>query len=353
MQDVQTLTRFVVPFTMARTRWMLGFQRRFERTWEWLIVTPNDGFLPHTSHTAAMTRYLDRVLRGQVTLAGGAPIGARLGMAATRQTGTVDHDGESIYYERIGSGNGDLVVLGHGLGGNHASFYQQVGPLTAAGYDVLTWDQRGFGASSRRTGAAGPVVAVDDLAALLDHVGVDRAHVVGQSMGGWTAMGFAVAHPQRLLSLTLTDTLAGVMTDAVGAALRADDKPQRAPIEDGALAAHPALGERFCRDHPDGALLYQQLAGFGDKPDDGTILELLATTWYDLDTVAAISVPVLAIVGSEDQLCPRAAMAAVVSAIPGARLEVVDGAGHSPYFEVPDEWNRALLDFLGTVPTRQ
>src|SRR3954470_5056545 len=59
-QEVQTLTRFVVPFTMARTRWMLGFQRRFERTWEWLIVTPNDGFLPHTSHTAAMTRYLNR-----------------------------------------------------------------------------------------------------------------------------------------------------------------------------------------------------------------------------------------------------------------------------------------------------
>src|SRR3954467_5576633 len=82
MQDVQTLTRFVVPFTMARTRWMLGFQRRFERTWEWLIVTPNDGFLPHTSHTAAMTRYLNRVLRGQVTLAGGPPPGARVGHGA-------------------------------------------------------------------------------------------------------------------------------------------------------------------------------------------------------------------------------------------------------------------------------
>src|SRR5689334_17468446 len=78
MQDVQTLTRFVVPFTMARTRWMFGFQRRFERTWEWLIVTPNDGFLPHTSHTAAMTRYLEPVLRGQVTLAGHPVSGARL-----------------------------------------------------------------------------------------------------------------------------------------------------------------------------------------------------------------------------------------------------------------------------------
>jgi hypothetical protein len=44
---------------MARTRWMFGFQRRFERTCEWLMLTPNDGFLPHTSHTAAMTRFLN------------------------------------------------------------------------------------------------------------------------------------------------------------------------------------------------------------------------------------------------------------------------------------------------------
>ncbi len=55
MHDVHTCIRFVEPFTTARTRWMFGFQRRFVRTWEWLMVMPNEGFLPHTSHTAAMT----------------------------------------------------------------------------------------------------------------------------------------------------------------------------------------------------------------------------------------------------------------------------------------------------------
>src|SRR4051794_86570 len=58
MHEVHTCTRFGDPFTMALMRWMLGFQRRFERTCEWLMLTPNDGFLPHTSHTAAMTRFL-------------------------------------------------------------------------------------------------------------------------------------------------------------------------------------------------------------------------------------------------------------------------------------------------------
>src|SRR5947207_8706969 len=57
MHEVQTCTRFGDPFTIARMRWMLGFHRRFERTCEWLMLTPNDGFLPQTSHTAAMTRF--------------------------------------------------------------------------------------------------------------------------------------------------------------------------------------------------------------------------------------------------------------------------------------------------------
>src|SRR4051794_40752718 len=273
-------------------------------------------------------------------------------MPVTRQTGTVAHDGEDIYYELFrrsdagsGSGSGRLMVLGHGLGGNHASWYQQVGPLTAAGYDLLTWDQRGFGGSSRRTGEIGPVVAIEDLRAILDHLRAERVHLVGQSMGGWTAMGFALAHPERLASLTLTDTLAGVMSDGVRGALRAGGGPPAREVDGAAVAQHPALGAQFCRDHPDRALLYQELASFGDKPDDADILGLLTSTWFGLDAVGAVSLPVLGIVGSEDQLCPPAAMAAVVDALPGARLVTVPGAGHSPYFERPDEWNQALIGF--------
>ena len=272
-------------------------------------------------------------------------------MGTTRTTGSVEHEGESIFYERFSTG-GPVVVLGHGLGGNHASWFQQVGPLLDAGYDVVAWDQRGFGGSSRRTGQIGPVVAIGDLLALLDHVGAERCHLVGQSMGGWTAMGFALEHADRLASLTLTDTLAGVMTDGVRDALRAGDGPQRAEVADGAVAQHPALGERFCREHPDRAVLYQQLAGFGDKPDDADVIGILTSTWFDLDAIAALAarrLPVLAIVGADDQLCPPAARAAVIGAIPGARLVVVMGAGHSPYFERPTEWNAALLGFLGAV----
>src|SRR2546421_10454602 len=64
MHDVQTWTRFGLPFTIARTRWMLGFQRRLVRRWEWLMLMPNEGCLPHTSHTAAMTRFASRGIAG-------------------------------------------------------------------------------------------------------------------------------------------------------------------------------------------------------------------------------------------------------------------------------------------------
>lgn len=72
MQLVQALTRLGLPFTMARTRWMLGFQRRLVRRWEWLMLIPNDGCFPQTSHTAAMTRTsAERAFRepGKVSIA--------------------------------------------------------------------------------------------------------------------------------------------------------------------------------------------------------------------------------------------------------------------------------------------
>src|SRR5436305_1799659 len=65
MQEVHTSTRLTVPLTMARTRWMLGFQRRLVRRCEWLMLMPNEGCLPHTSHTDAMTRLPPREIAGE------------------------------------------------------------------------------------------------------------------------------------------------------------------------------------------------------------------------------------------------------------------------------------------------
>ena len=103
-------------------------------------------------------------------------------------------------------------MLGHGAGGNHAIWFQQV-PVFEREHRVITWDQRGFGNSTNRHGLANPHTATKDLLAILDHFEIERAHIVGQSMGGWAAMGLAVAHGDRVRSLVLADTLAGIAID--------------------------------------------------------------------------------------------------------------------------------------------
>lgn len=83
------------------------------------------------------------------------------------QSGFVEHDGEQIYFESIGTG--EAVVLSHGSGGTHAVWYQQVVVL-AQKYRVVTWDQRGFGRSTDVNKQAGPGPAIEHLKALLDHL---------------------------------------------------------------------------------------------------------------------------------------------------------------------------------------
>lgn len=263
-------------------------------------------------------------------------------MSPVPTPGCLEVDGERLYFEV--TGEGDPVVLCHGLGGNHGAWWRVV-PGLAEHHRVVTWDQRGFGNSTRRSGHYGPEVAVGDLLSLLDHLGAEKVQLVGQSMGGWVAMGLALRHPGRLRSLVLTDTLAGVFTEEVYAALsRTIPKDLAGTPEDD--DRHPALGERFCRRHPDLAFLYRQLSSMGDKPDDAEVFGMLAAMHAPLDAVSAMALPVLLVVGEQDQLCPPAAMRHIAGLVPGAGFEVIAGAGHSPYFECPELWLAAVVPFL-------
>src|SRR5262245_56855635 len=97
-----------------------------------------------------------------------------------------------LYYEI--HGEGPWLVFAHGAGGNHLSWWQQV-PVFSTRYRCLVFDQRGWG---RSTGDADPTAFPADLTALLDHVGAERATLVGQSMGGWTVLGCALQNPARI-----------------------------------------------------------------------------------------------------------------------------------------------------------
>jgi 3-oxoadipate enol-lactonase len=253
-------------------------------------------------------------------------------------TGSFLSDGEDIYYEVTGSGD-RTIVFSHGLGGNHAVWFQQI-PVFAELFRVVTWDQRGFGRSSDRAGATGPPAAVVDLGRLFDELGIERAHLVGQSMGGWATLGFALASTERVASMVLADSAAGVADARVGEAMTS---VQRRTIEADTMGAHPAVG-------PDTdairTFLYQQIGGFRSELDEAAVISRLMTTRYERDAVASLGVPTLCIVGAQDDVIPPAAIRAVAEVLGGRYVEIA-GAGHSPYFEQPDAWNQVVLEFVG------
>lgn len=264
--------------------------------------------------------------------------------------GRVAHDGEEIAWESAGDpDNPDVVVLCHGAGGNRAAWYQQV-PALAERYRVVTWDHRGFGDSTDRAGRSAPDVAVGDLAAVLDVLGVGRAHIVGQSMGGWTALGFTLAQPERVVSLVLADTLGGCPVEPWFA--RASGPPRTDPAGGPVLGRHVALGPYVHANEPTKIYLYQQLGGLGRPFGSGipaTVLRGLFSVRHAPDALAAVRQPVLCLVGTDDAIFPPAWIREVAAFFAhGQYVEIAD-AGHSPYFEQPDAWNRAVLAFLGSA----
>jgi len=238
------------------------------------------------------------------------------------------------------------LVLCHGAGGNHAVWFQQV-PVLAREHRVITWDHRGFGRSTDRARASSPRVAVEDLRALLDALDLSRVDLVGQSMGGWTALGFALAHPERVRTLTLADTPGGIPVPAV-ARLAAGARAGDALIPPDRMGLHPALDTSLARRDPARAYLYQMLGGFGE-PDLARIAPGLLATTVDESRVAALALPVLFVVGERDPLFPPAAIREAAARVPGARVVEIPGTGHSPYFEEPEAWNAALADFLAAA----
>ena len=106
---------------------------------------------------------------------------------------TVNIDGFELFYAE--EGNGTPVVFAHGVGGNHASWYNQVAAMSGR-YRTIVFDHRGFG-NSRDPGGPSRSRFIEDLRALLDHLGIERAALVAQSMGGGTCAGFTVRYPER------------------------------------------------------------------------------------------------------------------------------------------------------------
>jgi 3-oxoadipate enol-lactonase len=265
-----------------------------------------------------------------------------------RRTGTLTvDDGTPIYWELSGN-RGPALVLIHGLGGNHAVWHRQVAAL-ARDHRVLVYSQRGFAPSGGDRDRYEVDRLVSDLTALLDDLGIDRASIVGQSMGGWTALAAAITHPERCSAVVLADTLGGIVDEEIQAHYRAMTERARAlGTTPSALGVHPALDPDFSRHHAAAALLYQQLASFGSPPP-GVIAGQLAEARIDPLRLATLRVPVLFVFGERDRIFPPSVIRRAAGYVPDATTVEIPDCGHSPYYERPAAWRRAVVPFLVRV----
>lgn len=259
--------------------------------------------------------------------------------------GFFQSDAEQIYYESWGD-VGEAVLLGHGMGGSHAVWYQQVASL-ASRFRVITWDQRGFGRSTRTSGQIGPIFAVGDMIRLLDHLEVERAHVVGQSMGGWSALGFVIEHPERARSLVLADSTAGIFTPEIrktledyGNVIAETPPPDQLP-----LGHHPAVGSQLLTEDLARSLLYSQLGSLTNPPSPSEIVPLLMSTDHT-GRVAEVTTRTLFVVGERDPIFPPSLIESASRFIAGSQVAIIEDTGHSPYFERPNRWNDIVVGFL-------
>jgi len=249
-------------------------------------------------------------------------------------------NGFRLFYEDSG-GPAPVVLFLHGAGGNHLSWWQQV-PAFAEEYRCITVDQRGFGQSPDVSGGPGPVALGTDAIALLDHLGISRAAIVAQSMGGWAAVGAAVRAPERFWAIVLANTVGNLTNDDI-ATLRqrlAAASPPRP-----AVLWHAAIGPTFRKREPVRSFLYAQISGL-NAPLTADLRDQLLRLTTPVERYAATRVPTFFLTSDEDGLIWPELSAKVHEHVPGSRFERAEASGHSTDFERPDVFNREVGAFL-------
>ncbi len=250
----------------------------------------------------------------------------------------------SIYYER--SGSGPTLIFVHGAGGNHRSWWQQI-PHFDSNFDCVAFDHPGFGQSRWSDDANSDAIYGDVLIELLDHLEIERATIIAQSMGGWTAMGVHARQPERLVSLVLASTPCGVTAPGIleprasNASMLQEQRDRFSTDPDHAF--NPALGERAHRENPKLHAAYGEIAN--DNPA-GAAADRSRWGEFDPAIPASIAIPTLLVNGDEDNIAPYAAIKTLADLIPNSRLEIFKQSGHSGYFERADDFNELVSSFL-------
>ncbi len=257
-------------------------------------------------------------------------------------------NGLRLYYELRGQGS--PLTLIEGIGYASWMWFRQLPPLSAR-HRVLVYDNRDVGQSERVEVPYTVRDMAEDLAALLDVLGIDRTHLLGISMGGFIAQEFALAHPERVDRLVLACTAFGgpemVPIPEETRRLMAPD-PSLQPEERIRKAMAPAFAPGYAEAHPEvvDEIVRMRLAAL--QPPEAWLRQALAVASFDSSTrLGELSVPTLILHGDQDRVVPVENGHLLAQRIPGSRLLLLPGGGHLVFIEQAERFNQMVLAFLG------
>ena len=257
-------------------------------------------------------------------------------------------NGVEIAYELRGAG--DPIVMIHGAQGDQSMFNGMAADF-AGEYRVLTFDQRGSGLSGKPDMPYSIAMLADDTAALMDHLKITRAHIIGVSMGGMIAQEFALRHPQKVRSLVLGCTTPGgpnsirMGGDALTSAY--STRPMTAE-ERGKALAEAAFTKGYLAQHPE--IIASMIESRRSRPIDNSAFPhrmKAAQEHNTYDRLGEIRSPTLVITGKDDALISWENSRILAERIKGAEQVILEPAGHCFWMEKPKESHDAIAGFVG------
>jgi pimeloyl-ACP methyl ester carboxylesterase len=261
----------------------------------------------------------------------------------------IENRGAKIHWDQQGRGEPVLMIMGLGWASN---MWHRTRPMLAPHYHTIAFDNRGAGRSDVSPGPYSIALLASDAAAVLDAAGVERAHILGVSMGGMIAQEFALQYPDRVHSLILGCTAAGgphvvqADADAIQLLFRRDSN-----AEERAKAAVPFIydsgtpRERIAQDLAVLSEWYPNAEGYMAQ-----LQGILA--WEAHSRLGNIKAPTLVIHGENDRLVPAANGRMIAGRIPRARLVMLPHASHIFMTDQPAATHHAQMEFLSAHAER-